>query len=72
MIFIVMLYPKIELQSFFRSAPPVHDKEVLEHSSKFTNYELQRSYDDLAHEYVGVLKTAKLPRECNEAAFKSP
>ena len=38
----------------------------LEHSSKSTKYELEGSYDDPVHEHFSCLKTAKLPRECNE------
>ena len=44
----------------------VHEKVALEHSSKSTKYELEGSYDDLVHEHFSFLKTAKLPRECNE------
>ena len=38
----------------------------LEHSSKSTKYELEGSYGDPVHEHFSFLKTAKLPRECNE------
>ena len=44
----------------------MHEKVGLEHSSKSTKYELEGSYDDLVHEHFSFLKTAKLPRECNE------
>ena len=44
----------------------MHEKEGMEHSSKSTKYELEGSYDDLVHEHFSFLKTAKLPRECNE------
>ena len=47
----------------------VHEKVALEHSSKSTKYELEGSYDDLVHEHFSFLKTAKLPRECNEVYF---
>ena len=42
------------------------EKVGLEHSSKSTKYELEGSYGDPVHEHLSVLKTAKLPRECNE------
>ena len=45
----------------------VHEKVGLEHSSKSTKYEIEGSYDDPVHEHFSCLKTAKLPRECNEA-----
>ena len=44
----------------------MHEKVALEHSSKSTKYELESSYGDLVHEHFSFLKTAKLPRECNE------
>ena len=44
----------------------VHEKVALEHSSKSTKYELEGSYGDPVHEHFSFLKTAKLPRECNE------
>ena len=43
------------------------EKVGLEHGSKSTKYELEGSYGDLVHEHF-FLKTAKLPRECNEEA----
>ena len=47
----------------------VHEKVALEHSSKSTKYELEGSYGDPVHEHFSFLKTAKLPRECNEGAL---
>jgi len=44
----------------------VLEKVGLEHSSKSTKYELEGSYGDPVHEHFSFLKTAKLPRECNE------
>ena len=44
----------------------MHEKVALEHSSKSTKYELESSYGDPVHEHFSFLKTAKLPRECNE------
>ena len=44
----------------------VHEKVGLEHSSKSTKYELEGSYGGPVHEHFSFLKTAKLPRECNE------
>ena len=44
----------------------VHEKVALEHSSKSTKYELKGSYEDPVHEHFSFLKTAKLPRECND------
>ena len=44
----------------------MHEKVGLEHSSKSTKYELEGSYGGPVHEHVSFLKTAKLPRECNE------
>ena len=44
----------------------MHEKVALEHSSKSTKYELEGSYGDPVHEHFSFLKTAKLPRECNE------
>ena len=41
----------------------------LEHSSKSTKYELEGSYGDPVHEHFSFLKTAKLPRECNDVVF---
>ena len=46
----------------------MHEKVGLEHSSKSTKYELEGSYGDPVHEHFSFLKTAKLPRECNEVA----
>ena len=50
------------------------EKVGLEHSSKSTKYELEGSYGDPVHEHFSFLKTAKLPRECNEVAeqLRSP
>ena len=48
------------------------EKVSLEHSSKSTKYELEGSYDDLVHEHFSFLKTAKLPRECNEEVVREP
>ena len=41
------------------------EKVGLGRSSKSTKYELESSYGDPVHERFSVLKTAKLPRECN-------
>ena len=45
------------------------EKVALEHSSKSTKYELEGSYGDPVHEHFSFLKTAKLPRECNEVVL---
>ena len=42
------------------------EKVGLEHSSESTKYELEGFYGDPIHEQFSFLKTAKLPRECNE------
>ena len=47
----------------------MHEKVGLEHSSKSTKYELEGSYGDPVHEHFSFLKTAKLPRECNEDMY---
>ena len=47
----------------------MHEKVALEHSSKSTKYELEGSYGDPVHEHFCFLKTAKLPRECNEVTL---
>ena len=47
----------------------MHEKVGLEHSSKSTKYELEGSYGDPVHEHFCFLKTAKLPRECNEVVY---
>ena len=47
-------------------AGQVLEKVALKHSSKSTKYELEGSYGDPVHEHFSFLKTAKLPRECNE------
>ena len=47
----------------------MHEKVALEHSSKSTKYEPEGSYGDPVHEHFSFLKTAKLPRECNEGAY---
>ena len=44
----------------------VHGKVGLEHSSKSSKYELEGSYNDPVHDHCSVMKTAKLPRECNQ------
>ena len=44
----------------------VHEKVALEHWSKATKYELEGSYGDPVRKHFSFLKTAKLPRECNE------
>ena len=49
-------------------ASGVREKVALEHSSKSTKYELEGSYGDPVHEHFPFLKTAKVPRECNEEA----
>ena len=43
-------------------ACPVLEKIALKRSSKSTKYELESSYDDLDHEDVSCLQTAKMPR----------
>ena len=47
----------------------MHENVALEHSSKSTKYELEGSYGDPVHEHFSFFKTAKLPRECNEACI---
>ena len=44
----------------------LHEKVGLKHSSKSAKYELEVYYNAPVHEHVSFLKTAKLPRECNE------
>ena len=46
-------------------AREVRGNVALEQSSKSTKYEIEGSYNDPVHEHVSVLKTAKLPQECN-------